>query len=275
LQTGRKKDFFPGKIIAANIDDPMSGYFLSFAAAKKIGVSFQHVLAPSANKVFFANMLKSGPPLEFEIENQIFNISMLGDFNAKNAALAAACAYGLGFDLAKSAEALNSFGGVIGRMQGVANNLGIKIIVDYGCEPASIKSALQAAAQMPHDTLIHVFGSTGGHRDVSKRFEFGKFSAQFADVIIVTNDDVYNSDPQEIANNIEQGILSFKLRKPEYQIILDRRAAIAEALLLAKKNDIVLITGKGSEQFLVLPGNKRIEWDDVAVVKEELEKIEK
>jgi UDP-N-acetylmuramoyl-L-alanyl-D-glutamate--2,6-diaminopimelate ligase len=159
-------------------------------------------------------------------------------------------------------------------MESIKNNLGATIIVDYGCEPESIKSSLEAAAQMPHGKLIHVFGSTGGHRDISKRFVFGKTSAQYADEIIITNDDVYDSNPEEIAANIEEGIKSFKLRKPSYQIILDRREAIKKALFIAKAGDLVLLTGKGSEQFLVLPGNKRIEWDEREVVREELTKFD-
>ena len=118
-----------------------------------------------------------------------------------------------------------------------------------------------------------MFGSTGGHRDITKRFDFGRTSAQYADCIIITNDDVYDSDEQKIAADIEAGIKDFKLRKPEYEIVLDRKSAIAKALATAKKGDLILITGKGSEQFLVLPGNKRIEWDDVSVVKKELEKL--
>jgi UDP-N-acetylmuramyl tripeptide synthase len=159
-------------------------------------------------------------------------------------------------------------------MEEVPNNQGFKIIVDYGCEPESFKASLEASAQLPHGRLIHVFGSTGGHRDKSKRFEFGKTSTQYSDYIIVTNDDVYESDPGEIAGNIELGIKNYELRKPAHEIILDRREAIHRALTIAQTNDLILITGKGSEQFLVLPGNKRIEWDEVSVVREELKRIE-
>ena len=240
-----------------------------FPAAGKFGVSFKGVLGVSLEKVFQAHMfsVSSG---EFSIENTNFVLNMLGEFNIKNAALAVACANMLGVPLAACAESLKQFKGVLGRMQSVPNNLGLTVIIDYGCEPASIKSALEATAQLPHGKLIHVFGSTGGHRDIAKRFIFGKTSAAYADQIIITNDDVYNSNPEEIAKNIAEGILKFKLRKPPYEIFLDRRGAIAKALKIAQKNDIVLITGKGSEQFLVLPGNKRIPWDEVSVVKEQL-----
>jgi len=274
LGKSRKKKFFPQKMIGVNLDDKTADKFLSFPADKKFGVSFGRLEGGDAQKVFYGNLIKRGIPAEFQINSVPFTLNLPGNFNVQNAGLAAACAEMLGVDLAKSSEALKSFSGVRGRMESVPNGRGIKIIVDYGCEPASFKAALEAAGQMPHNKLIHVFGSTGGHRDIAKRFEFGKTSAQFADRIIVTNDDVYESDPQKIANDIESGIRNYELRKPLYEIILDRRQAIHRALSIAQPNDIVLITGKGSEQFLVLPGNKRVEWDDASVVREDLQKME-
>ncbi|HYV33798.1 MAG TPA: UDP-N-acetylmuramyl-tripeptide synthetase [Candidatus Limnocylindria bacterium] len=269
----KKKSFFPQKLIGVNFDEQISGYFFSFPSDKRFGISFRNVKVSNADKVFYCQSGEFGPPAKFTILGTPFELNLLGNFNTKNAALATATANMLGVELLDCVKALKNFHSIRGRMESVPNPLGFKIVVDYGCEPESFKNAAEATAQLPHSRIIHVFGSTGGHRDVSKRFEFGKTSAQYVDQIIITNDDVYNSDPNEIANNIEQGIKSFQLRKPSYEIILDRRSAIAKALSTAQKNDIVLITGKGSEQFLVLPGNKRIEWDDVKVVHEELAKI--
>ncbi len=269
----RKKPFFPQKVIGINLDDPMAGYFLSFPADKKFGVSFRRLKVSDAQKVFFVDLTKQGSQTEFKIENTTFTLNLPGNFNAQNAALAVACANMLEVDLEKAAGALKKFSGIRGRMENVPNNRGLQIIVDYGCEPASFKAALESAAQLPHNRLIHVFGSTGGHRDVGKRFVFGHASAQYADIIIVTNDDIYDSDPREIAKNIEDGINSFKLRKSRYEIILDRQQAIFRALSFARENDLVLITGKGSEQFLILPGNKRVDWDEVRVVKEVLQQL--
>ncbi len=270
-----RKTFFSQKLMGVNLDDPISGYFLGFPADVKFGVSFTNIKVANLNKVFFAQNLQTRPNLEFKIDQTKFELSILGEFNLKNAALAAVSAEMLGVDLDKSAKSLSSFMGVRGRMESVPTGSNFTVIVDYGCEPASFKAALETTAQLPHNRLIHVFGSTGGHRDKEKRFEFGKSSAQFADYIIVTNDDVYESDPSEIALNIEEGIKTFKLRQPPYEIILERKTAIAKALEMATKDDVILITGKGSEQFLVLPGNKRIEWDEVSVVKELLGKFAK
>jgi UDP-N-acetylmuramoyl-L-alanyl-D-glutamate--2,6-diaminopimelate ligase len=212
----------------------------------------------------------------FKLQNVDFQVKLPGEFNLYNALLATVTANQLGIKLEDAAKAISTFTKIRGRMEEVENKRGFKIFVDYGCEPISIKAALMAANSLPHNKLIHVFGSTGGHRDVQKRFLFGKISAQISDTIIITNDDVYDSDPERIAEDIEEGIKKVESSKQKAVSIirhLDRRYAIAEALKLAKENDIVLITGKGSEQFLVLPGNHRIEWDEVVVVKEELKKI--
>jgi UDP-N-acetylmuramoyl-L-alanyl-D-glutamate--2,6-diaminopimelate ligase len=254
------------KTIIANLDDSNAGFFLSFPAEQKFGVTLNNN-SGKVNKVYNAVALEKG----FELEGHTFNINLVGGFNFYNALIATACANILGINLEKCKEALADFKEVHGRMQLIENNKGFKIFVDYGCEPVSIKSALDAVNNLPHRQIIHVFGSTGGHRDKSKRELFGRISAERAHKIIVTNDDVYDSDPGEIAKNIEAGILAAKSsRLKSYGIVLDRNAAIKKALSLAGAGDIVLITGKGSEQFLVLPGNKRVEWEDAEEVRQEL-----
>ncbi len=261
-QTGVAK-----KTILVNLDDPSAEFFLGFPAAQKIGVSFSGKTLAKLQKVYQATMTKNG----FELGGQSFNVRLLGEFNKHNAALAVATAESLGVGLPVAVKALNEFKVIPGRMEEIENAKGFRVIIDYGCEPASFAAALEAANVLPHKQLIHVFGSTGGHRDNKKRFLFGQTSAKYANKIIITNDDVYDSDPEKIAKDIEAGIKSeVGSRKSEVRKILDRREAIKYALSIAAVGDLVLITGKGSEQFLVLPGNKRIDWDDREVVRETL-----
>jgi UDP-N-acetylmuramoyl-L-alanyl-D-glutamate--2,6-diaminopimelate ligase len=259
-----------GKFIGVNLDNPFVDFFLSFDAPRKFGVSFKNNISPKALTSYQAKAVDGG----FEINNEIFEINLPGEFNKYNALLAAACANTIGVSLRDSKEALKSFAGIRGRMELVENNLGFKIYVDYGCEPATIVAALKAANEISHNRIIHVTGTTGGHRDTSKRFKFGKASSEMADISIFTNDDVYESDPEEIIRNMEEGYNKVENKKSKELIkILDRRSAIQHALKIAKPGDLILITGKGSEQFLVLPGNKRIEWDEVSVVKQEITKL--
>ena len=260
-----------GSAIVVNGDDENASYFLSFAADQKFSVGLAPVKTEEETEVIKIESLDSDRQ-EFKLEGVGFQVKLLGAFNVQNASLAAVAASALGVPFISSSQALSSFDKIRGRMEAVENNLGITIIVDYGCEPASFKAALESVKNLPHDRVIHVFGSTGGHRDKSKRTVFGETSAMHADYIIVTNDDVYDSDPEEISSHIVHGI-NRKSPRPNFEVILDRHEAISRALKIARAGDVVLISGKGSEQFLVLPGNKRIDWDDASVVREELIKL--
>jgi UDP-N-acetylmuramoyl-L-alanyl-D-glutamate--2,6-diaminopimelate ligase len=223
----------------------------------------------TADNIFTCtSLLETNEGTIFEMNGQKFTVNLPGKFNAENAMLAVATANTLGVDLPKAAVALSTFNGIRGRMQEIPNEKGIKILIDYAPEPEEMRQALATAEKMPHQSLIHVFGSTGGHRDVAKRFEFGKLSAALADSIIITNDDVYDSDPEEIAENSRSAIEQTELKQNKVYTILDRKEAIKKAIEIAKAGDIILITGKGSEQFLVLPNNKRISWDEAKIIQE-------
>lgn len=258
----------PGAFIVANGDDDNAEYFLSFPASRKLSVG-EKPKKPNEDieilKLENLNVVEHS----FILSGTRFEVKLLGAFNLQNAALAASAASALGVPFFVSSQILASFTKIRGRMEAVENTLGITIIVDYGCEPASFKAALESVSNLPHRKIIHVFGSTGGHRDKRKRFIFGELSAKYSNYIIVTNDDVYESNPEEISSNIVHGI-SRGAKGVGYEVVLDRREAIARALKVAQRGDIILLSGKGSEQFLVLPENRKIEWDEVRVVQEEL-----
>ena len=209
---------------------------------------------------------------EFKVGDVNFKINIPGEFNLRNAHFATAIAAELGVSFEESAQALLLVTEIAGRMQKVKNNKGFEIFLDYAPEPIAMQSALEAVSKLPHKRLIHVFGSTGGHRDVQKRFEFGKISARFADIVMVTNDDVYESDPQKIADDVVAGIRRSDA-VPHVHIVLDRREAIKKVLGMAEAGDLIIFTGKGSEQFLVLPGNKRIPWDEKTEIQNALKSI--
>ena len=280
LASSKTKKLFPHKFIGVNLDDSYAEYYLKFAATNKFGVTMKRdrVLLPDEPQTIFLgdNFAANVEGIEFTIDGQKFTVPMPGKFNAYNAMIAIATASMLGIALAHAAQALEGFGGVSGRMERIPNDRTIGIYLDYGPEPIAMKNALESVAALPHKKIIHVFGSTGGHRDIIKRFEFGELSAQFADTIIITNDDVYDSDPEQIARDIRIGIdrvASDRKHVSKVKTILDRRAGIKQGLLLAEPGDIVMISGKGSEQFLSLPGNKTIAWNDKQVITELLQEI--
>ena len=120
------------------------------------------------------------------------------------------------------------------------------------------------------NNIISVFGACG-ERDRGKRPIMGGIVSGFADYVILTNEDPYSEDPQQIINEVLSGIKN-KEEGKNFWKILDRREAIKKALLLAKPGDFVVVTGKGAEETMAI-GKEKIDWNDKKVILEELEKL--
>jgi UDP-N-acetylmuramoyl-L-alanyl-D-glutamate--2,6-diaminopimelate ligase len=148
------------------------------------------------------------------------------------------------------------------------------VLIDYAPEPYSLQALYDTISVWPKNKLIHILGSTGGGRDVARRKILGQMAGKTADIVIVTNEDPYDDDPQEIIHQVADGAVSSgKVIKENLFRNPDRRGAIAKAFSLAKEGDLVLITGKGSEQKMALANGKYIDWDDRVVAREELQKL--
>ncbi len=274
LKNSYSKKVFKQKVIGVNLDDQYAAFFTTFEASRKFGISFKSSESPLVGEVYRGDNVQDLDGYNtFTVEGAKVSLKIPGSFNACNALMAISCANILGVGIEEATRSINGFAEISGRMQEIPTSKGFRIFLDYAPEPLAMYNALMTVNKIPHKRVIHVFGSTGGHRDVAKRFEFGEISALQSDVIIITNDDVYDSDPQKIAGDIRTGIdrvtknpNTKKVR--EVQTILDRREAIQHALSIAREGDVVLITGKGSEQFLVLPGDHRIEWDERTIIQE-------
>jgi UDP-N-acetylmuramoyl-L-alanyl-D-glutamate--2,6-diaminopimelate ligase len=209
-----------------------------------------------------------------EIENHIIKTKILGKFNNYNLLAALVSARILGFDIEEIANCQIS--GVPGRQEFIDNKEKFKILVDYAPEPQSLKHLYKAIELLPKQRLIHVIGSCGGGRDIARQPILGELAGQKASVVIVTNEDPYNDDPQKIIDNVAEGAIKAgkELDKNLFKI-LDRREAIKKALVLANDDDLVLITGKGAEQFICGANGKKIAHDDRQVVRELLKTIKK
>ena len=121
--------------------------------------------------------------------------------------------------------------------------------------------------------MVCVFGAAGGGRDKWKRNKMGKIAAEYCDEVVLTNEDPYKEDPQIILDQIEKGI-AHEQGAPLVLKVLDRRQAIHEALKRARASDVVVITGKGSEPWMMVKEG-RLPWSDRDVVEEEFQKIQK
>jgi UDP-N-acetylmuramoyl-L-alanyl-D-glutamate--2,6-diaminopimelate ligase len=162
-------------------------------------------------------------------------------------------------------KALERMRPIAGRAERVEMGQPFGVIVDYAHTPDSLQ-ALYETYQDKHK--ICVLGSTGGGRDTWKRPEMGRVAEQFCSTAFLTNDDPYDEDPQSILEDIAKGFTAYKPF-----MIIDRRRAIREALKEAKEGDVVLITGKGTDPYLMGPKGTKEEWSDRKVVQEELSKL--
>jgi len=198
-------------------------------------------------------------------ETHPFETSLPGDFNRYNclAAIAAASLVGVKKDVIK--KAIKGFAGIPGRMEIMALKP-CRIIVDFAHTPNAIDKALKTARDSTKGRLIHVFGSAG-LRDRSKRPYMGKASAQYADSIVLTEEDYRTESVEAIMDEIASGIPVYK----DVHRFANRLDAIKFALTDVKKDDTVIITGKGHEKSLCR-GTVEYPWSDQEAVKKLLKK---
>ncbi len=200
-----------------------------------------------------------------------FKLNIPGKFNIYNALGAIALGVSEGIWPEKIRKILAEVSGVPGRLENikVSGAQDFAVIVDYAHSPDSLQAVYEAIAPTVKNRLIAVLGGTGD-RDKTYRARGGALADKFADIVIITNEDPYSENPEVIMDQVLSGI---KNKKPGNNLfrILDRKKAIEKAVDLAVKDDVILITGKGSEQFMVW-GDKKIPWDDRNVAREALKR---
>ncbi len=202
--------------------------------------------------------------IHFRVHDRDFHAPMYGEHNAENIVAVMSVARALDISWSNIQEAVETFRNVPGRLEFISegDDLGFQVIVDYAFEPGAMEKLYDVVTLLEPKRIIHVFGSTGGGRDVERRFTVGTFVGERADVCIVTDEDPYDDDPMEIMNDVASALRDVgKKDNKDLYIIPNRKAAVQKAIDVAKKGDIVLLTGKGSEQAMVVQG-KLIPWDD-------------
>lgn len=245
-----------------NADDEHLKFFGDFSAKKKM------LFGIGRGDLKASNIKSSGDKASFEVYGTIFNINFGGKFNVMNclAALAAAAVYGI--DLPTAKPILEKIGGIAGRMEYIQKEP-FAVVVDYAHTPDSLELVYQVIkSQLKTDgKLICVLGAAGGGRDKWKRQEFGRIASEYCDEIILTNEDPYDENPEEILEQIESGFSKSQIPNPNFKKILDRKQAVEKAISDAKEGDTVIITGKGSETSMAVAGGRKIPWSDKEIVK--------
>ena len=187
------------------------------------------------------------------------NLPLIGDVNVHNALGAAAVGITFGLTLHEIANALAELPQVPGRLEVISHSP--TVLRDYAHTPDAIERALAAVRPFTSGRLILVFGC-GGDRDRGKRAEMGKAAEEGADVVIITNDNPRTENPEQILDDIEQGM------KPGRHVrITKRKAAIQRALAEARDGDVVLLAGKGHETYQII-GTTRLPFDEKLIVHE-------
>ncbi|OGQ79593.1 MAG: UDP-N-acetylmuramoyl-L-alanyl-D-glutamate--2,6-diaminopimelate ligase [Deltaproteobacteria bacterium RIFCSPLOWO2_12_FULL_60_19] len=231
-----------------------------------------------------------------------FSSRLIGSANLENILAAAAAGFSLGLKPEAIARGLERLASVPGRLERVENRHGFHILVDYAHTPDALERALQVLRPLTRGRLIAVFGC-GGDRDRGKRPMMGEIAARLSDIAVVTSDNPRSEEPLKIIAEIEAGVrqagmpksqisdLKSQMVSPKSKIVRrgsrqvqnlksergyfiepDRRAAIRSAIGLARPDDLILIAGKGHEDYQLL-GAQRIRFDDREVAREELARL--
>ena len=252
------------KISVLNIDDEWFDYFKKHATGKKLIYGlYKADVSVSGYKVVNK---KAQFTLGLNDGKSIVSLHLAGKYNAYNATAAATAAQALGVKGELIEQGLESLTELSGRLQEVPSKKPYKVLIDYAHTPDGLEKVLKAVSELGTGSVWLVFGACGD-RDKGKRPKMGKIAARLADEIVVTDEEAYNEDPAIIRQQVIEGIKSVKNGSSKMKEIADRKKAIKYALDNAKKDDIILITGLGHEQFRVQNGKKKA-WNDAEVVKD-------
>ncbi len=204
--------------------------------------------------------------LEMDIDGQQVWFKLIGNFNAYNLVGVYATAILLGEDKDETLTQLSNLDAARGRFEKIISKTGITAIVDYAHTPDAVENVLETVNDLKQGTeqIITVIGC-GGNRDATKRPFMADIATRLSDRVILTSDNPRDEDPQSIIDQMEQGI-SITNKKKSLSI-LDRKEAIKTACLLAQEGDIILIAGKGHEDYQEIKGVKH-HFDDKEIIKE-------
>jgi len=199
-----------------------------------------------------------------------YRLRLIGRPNIYNVMAATGAALSLGMHSEEIRKGIEDLEGVPGRVERVDAGQDFTVIVDYAHSPDALENLLNTVSQLPHAKLITVFGC-GGDRDRTKRPIMGEIAVRMSDFVFATSDNPRSEDPMAILGEIETGM---RRGPAPYKIVPDRRKAIESALSVARKWDVVVIAGKGHEDYQIL-GSQTVHFDDREVARELISELVK
>lgn len=243
------------RILVANSDDAHASKFLAVEADKKTTYSLKD-MEPYTLQKDETTFTFAGVPLRTHLA---------GAFNLSNISAGIAFARAINITPEVIRRAIEKFNGIRGRVEHVNAGQDFDVIVDYAHTTDSLQKVYEV---FQNARKICILGGTGGGRDTWKRPAMGAVADAHCDEIILTNEDPYDEDPMNIINEIKAGI-----KENEAEIIIDRRLAIAEGIRRAHTGDAIIITGKGTDPYIMGANGLKTPWDDASIAHEELEKF--
>jgi UDP-N-acetylmuramoyl-L-alanyl-D-glutamate--2,6-diaminopimelate ligase len=252
------------RYIVANRDDDHGQDFLNTKVEEKLPYGLKDLKLYTLHKDGIGLIFTDGD------EEVTIRVPLVGLFNVYNTLAAITITRALGVPLATIEIALRDLAPIHGRVEHFYSpketEKHVTAIVDYAHTPDSLEKLYQAFKDVPK---VCVLGNCGGGRDTWKRPEMAGIAEKYCDQIILTNEDPYDEDPRKIVEEMEKGVED----KSKVEIIMDRRLAIATALREADNNGYVIVSGKGTDPYIMGPHNSKEPWSDAKVVQEELAKL--
>ncbi|MBI2003050.1 MAG: UDP-N-acetylmuramoyl-L-alanyl-D-glutamate--2,6-diaminopimelate ligase [Candidatus Wildermuthbacteria bacterium] len=248
-----------------NAEDKNLEFFVHLPAERTYLFSTDAAHSAGGHETIIVERIEETPEgISFSVRGVPFRLPLLGRVNAYNAASALCVALSQGVPLETASAALKTIARVPGRMEAVVNNP-FTVLVDYAVTPNALQNLYETAKRIwKPNRMVCVFGACGGGRDAWKRPVLGEIAGRHCDAIILTNEDPFDEHPARIVSEIRGGID----REREVWEVLDRREAIQKAYSLAGRGDLVVLSGKGSEDSITLARGEKIPWNEVEIAQE-------
>ncbi len=245
------------RYMIANKDDDQGARFLETKVEHSLPYGLSDTELHTLNK----------DDISLVMQGTTLRVPLIGLFNVYNTLAAITCTRALGVPIKTIHAALAKLSPIKGRVERFKSPKGasrkITAVVDYAHTPDSLEKLYQAFEK---ETKICILGNTGGGRDTWKRPEMGRIAAEYCDRVILTNEDPYDEDPKKIIDDMVRGIED----ESKLNIIMDRRIAIHTALEEAPDGSVVIISGKGTDPYIMGPHNTKTPWSDAKVVQQEM-----
>lgn len=243
-------------------DNNISANKIAYSVKNKEGILYSF-----ANEIILSNK-ESSFKLNSNFGNKKVKINHIGLHNIYNILATFCICMAINIDFDTVIEKMETVTGAPGRLERIKSPKNFSVIVDYAHTDDALKNVLTAIKNLKPSKIITVFGC-GGNRDKTKRPLMAKVACNMSDFVFITSDNPREENPVDITKDIEKG--AKEINKTNYKVIIDRKEAIKEALKTAKEGNVILIAGKGHENYQII-GTEKTHFDDREIASEILNK---